>query len=217
MLSTGIVGAGPPVAVGLAMAGKLKGLDRVTVVSFGDGATNTGSFHEAANMAALWDLPLVFVCQNNLFAEMTPTADTMKLEHVAERAAGYGMPGVRVDGNDPLAVKTALDEALRRARGGGGPTFIECVTFRFRGHYFGDRMPYIPKDQLAAAMAADPVPRFRDHLAESGICSPDDLDRIADEAVATVEDALRAVMGADSPSIDELDHDVYATPIKFPV
>ncbi len=86
------------------MAAKRKGLDRVTVVSFGDGATNTGSFHEAANMAALWDLPVVFVCQNNLYAEMTPTSDTMKLEHVADRAAGYGMPGVRVDGNDPLAV-----------------------------------------------------------------------------------------------------------------
>ncbi|MDT5253382.1 MAG: acetoin:2,6-dichlorophenolindophenol oxidoreductase subunit alpha, partial [Mycobacterium sp.] len=140
MLSTGIVGAGPPVAVGLALSAKRKGLDRVTVVSFGDGATNTGSFHEAANMAALWDLPLVFVCQNNLYAEMTPTSDTMKLEHVADRAAGYGMPGVRVDGNDPLAVKSALDEALRRARTGSGPTFIECVTFRFRGHYFGDRM-----------------------------------------------------------------------------
>lgn len=118
MLSTGIVGAGPPVAVGLALSAKRKGLDRVTVVSFGDGATNTGSFHEAANMAALWDLPIVFVCQNNLYAEMTPTSDTMKLEHVADRAAGYGMPGVRVDGNDPLAVKAALDEALQRARSG---------------------------------------------------------------------------------------------------
>ena len=117
MLSTGIVGAGPPVAVGLAMAAKRKKLDRVTVVSFGDGATNTGSFHEAANMAALWDLPMVFVCQNNLYAEMTPTSDTMKLEHVADRAAGYGMPGVRVDGNDPLAVKAALDRGTAtRAR-----------------------------------------------------------------------------------------------------
>ena len=141
----------------------------------------------------------------------------MKLEHVADRAAGYGMPGVRVDGNDPLAVKSALDEALQRARGGGGPTFIECVTFRFRGHYFGDRMPYIPKDQLAAAMAADPVPRFRNHLAEAGICSEDELDRIDNDALATVEAALQTVMGADVPSIDELDHDVYATPIKFPV
>ncbi|OBF11475.1 pyruvate dehydrogenase [Mycobacterium sp. ACS4054] len=217
MLSTGIVGAGPPVAVGLAMAAKRKGSDRVTVVSFGDGATNTGSFHEAANMAALWDLPIVFVCQNNLYAEMTPTADTMKLEHVADRAAGYGMPGVRVDGNDPLAVKSAVEDALRRARAGEGPTFIECVTFRFRGHYFGDRMPYIPKDQLAAAMAADPVPRFRDHLAETGICERDDLDRIDNEALATVETALRTVLAAESPSINELDLDVYATPIKFPV
>ena len=217
MLSTGIVGAGPPVAVGLAMAAKRKRLDRVTVVSFGDGATNTGSFHEAANMAALWDLPVVFVCQNNLYAEMTPTADTMKLEHVAERAAGYGMPGVHVDGNDPLAVKAALDEALQRARDGGGPTFIECVTFRFRGHYFGDRMPYIPKDQLAAAMAADPVPRFRGHLADSGICTGDELDGIENEAAATVEAALKSVVSADAPSIDELDRDVYAAPIKFPV
>jgi pyruvate dehydrogenase E1 component alpha subunit len=217
MLSTGIVGAGPPVAVGLAMAAKRKRIDRVTVVSFGDGATNTGSFHEAANMAALWDLPLVFVCQNNLYAEMTPTADTMKLEQVADRAAGYGMPGIRVDGNDPLAVKSALDDALQRARDRAGPTFIECVTFRFRGHYFGDRMPYIPKDQLAAAMAADPVPRFRSHLAETGVCDEDELDRIDAEALATVETALKAVMSADSPSIDELDQDVYATPIKFPV
>ena len=114
MLSTGIVGAGPPVAVGLAMAAKRKGLDRVTVVSFGDGATNTGSFHEAANMAALWDLPMVFVCQNNLYAEMTPTTDTMKIEHVADRAAGYGMPGVRVDGNDPLAVRRSARRGDRQ-------------------------------------------------------------------------------------------------------
>jgi acetoin:2,6-dichlorophenolindophenol oxidoreductase subunit alpha len=217
MLSTGIVGAGPPVAVGLAMAAKRKGLDRVTVVSFGDGATNTGSFHEAANMAALWDLPLVFVCQNNLYAEMTPTSDTMKLDQVADRAAGYGMPGVRVDGNDPLAVKSALDEALQRARDGSGPTFLECVTFRFRGHYFGDRMPYIPKEQMAAALAADPVPRFRNRLANTGICSQDELDRIEEDAAQAVEAALSAVMSADSPSIDELDRDVYATPIKYPV
>lgn len=217
MLSTGIVGAGPPVAVGLAMAAKRKGIDRVTVVSFGDGATNTGSFHEAANMAALWDLPLVFVCQNNLYAEMTPTSDTMKLEHVADRAAGYGMPGVRVDGNDPLAVKAVLGDALRQARDGGGPTFIECVTFRFRGHYFGDRTPYIPSEQLEAALAADPVPRFRSHLEATGVCDHDDLVRIDSDAAAAVEAALRTVLGADSPSIDELDRDVYATPIAFPV
>ena len=216
MLSTGIVGAGPPVAVGLAMAGKRKGLDRVTVVSFGDGATNTGSFHEAANMAALWDLPLVFVCQNNLYAEMTPTSDTMKIAQVADRATGYGMPSVRVDGNDPLAVQSALVRALDRARAGGGPTFLECVTFRFRGHYFGDRMPYIPKDQLADALVADPVPRFRGRLEATGICSADELDRIDAHAQEAVETALRTVLSADPPSLDELDRDVYATPITFP-
>jgi len=217
MLSTGIVVAGPPVGVGLAMAAKRKGLDRVTVVSFGDGATNTGSFHEAANMAALWDLPMVFVCQNNLYAEMTPTGDTMKLEHVAERAAGYGMPGVRVDGNDPLAVATVLDDALNRARRGDGPTFIECVTFRFRGHYFGDRMGYIPKEQLEAAMAADPVPRFRRQLIDNGVCTDDELSGIDEGALIEVEAALKAVMSAAAPSIEELEKDVYATPISYPV
>jgi pyruvate dehydrogenase E1 component alpha subunit len=216
MLSTGIVGAGLPVGVGLAMAAKRRGLDRVTVVSFGDGATNTGSFHEATNMAALWELPMVFVCQNNRYAEMTPTEDTMKLERVADRAAGYGIPGVCVDGNDPLAVKSALDEALRRARGGDGPTFLECVTFRFRGHYFGDRMPYIPKDRLSAAMAADPVPKFRAHLVDAGICGDDELNRLENEALGTVETALKTVISADRPSIEELERDVYANPIKFP-
>jgi TPP-dependent pyruvate/acetoin dehydrogenase alpha subunit len=217
MLSTGIVGAGPPVGVGLAMAAKRKGLDRVTVVSFGDGATNTGSFHEAANMAALWDLPMLFVCQNNQYAEMTPTTDTMKLDKVADRAAGYGMPGIRVDGNDPLAVATALDSALGRARDGGGPTFIECVTFRFRGHYFGDRMPYMPKEQLAQAVAADPVPRFRRQLVDTGVCTDEELGRIDDGALTEVEMALKTVMSAPAPSADELERDVYATPITYPV
>lgn len=216
MLSTGIVGAGPPVAVGLAMAAKRQGLDRVTVVSFGDGATNTGSFHEAANMAALWDLPVIFVCQNNQYAEMTPTSDTMKIEHVVDRAAGYGMPGVRVDGNDPLAVTEVLTDAVARARAGQGPTFVECVTFRFRGHYFGDRMRYIPKEQLDAALAADPVPRFRKTLLASGVCTEQELAAIDENALATVESALETVTAAEPATIDELDRDVYATPITFP-
>lgn len=217
MLSTGIVGAGPPVAVGLAMSAQRKGIDRVTVVSFGDGATNTGSFHEAANMAALWDLPVVFVCQNNLYAEMTPTSDTMKIAHVADRAAGYGMPGVRVDGNDPVAVTEALAEAVGRARNGDGPTLLECVTFRFRGHYFGDRMTYIPREQLEAAKAADPVPRFRARLIDAGVCTDEELARVDEGALTAVDDAVRTVMAAPAPDVDELDRDVYASPITFPV
>jgi pyruvate dehydrogenase E1 component alpha subunit len=168
-------------------------------------------------MAALWDLPIVFVCQNNQYAEMTPTTDTMKLERVADRAAGYGMPGVRVDGNDPLAVAAALDEALGRARRGDGPSFLECVTFRFRGHYFGDRMPYIPKEQLEAAIAADPVPRFRRQLIDGGVCTDEELSGIDEGALIKVEEALKTVMSAEAPSIDELDRDVYAAPISYPV
>jgi acetoin:2,6-dichlorophenolindophenol oxidoreductase subunit alpha len=160
---------------------------------------------------------VVFVCPNNQYAEMTPTTDTMKIEQVADRAAGYGMPGVRVDGNDPLAVAAVLDEALARARRRDGPSFIECVTFRFRGHYFGDRMPYIPKEQLAEAMAADPVPRFRTQLIDDGVCTDDELTHIDDGALIDVESALKTVLSAEAPSAEELDRDVYATPISYPV
>jgi pyruvate dehydrogenase E1 component alpha subunit len=217
MMSTGIVGAGPPVAVGLAMAAQRKGLDRVTAVSFGDGATNTGSFHEAANMAALWDLPMVFVCQNNQYGEMTPTEHTMKIPQVADRAAGYGMPGVRVDGNDPLAVVAALHDALDRARRGDGPTFLECVTFRFKGHYFGDPMAYIPAEQMTAAQAADPVPAFRQQLADAGTCTAAELDDIDAAADRAVEDAIETVMAAPVPPLDELERDVYADARNCPV
>jgi pyruvate dehydrogenase E1 component alpha subunit len=217
MLCTGIVGAGPPVAVGLALAAKRKGVDRVIAVSFGDGATNTGSFHEAANMAALWALPVVMVCQNNQYAEMTPTHDTMRIERVADRALGYGMPGVRVDGNDPLEVKEALEEAIDRARSGGGPTMIECVTFRFRGHYFGDPMAYIPEDQMAAAQRNDPVPRFRAYLVSSGVSKEAELDDIDAQAQAQVEETLTRVLAAPPPGLDELDRDVYANPTNCPI
>jgi pyruvate dehydrogenase E1 component alpha subunit len=217
VLSTGIVGAGPPVAVGLAMGAKRKGIDRVVAVSFGDGATNTGSFHEAANMAALWDLPVVFVCQNNQYGEMTPTDHTMKIERVADRAAGYGMPGVRLDGNDPLAVAAGLGEAVDRARSGEGPTLLECVTFRFRGHYFGDPMAYIPREQLAEAEQADPLPRFRSHLLSSGLCTEAELDEIEASARASIDEAMAAALAAPAPAVEELDRDVYANPSNCPV
>jgi pyruvate dehydrogenase E1 component alpha subunit len=126
------------------------------------------------------------------------------------------MPGVRVDGNDPIAVTEALAEAVGKARNGDGPTFLECVTFRFRGHYFGDRMKYIPKEQLEAAKAADPVPRFRSRLIDTGVCTDDELNGIDEGALTAVESALQAVMAAGAPTVDELDRDVYATPIAYP-
>src|SRR5579864_6121898 len=169
MLSTGIVGAGVPVAVGLALAARRAGSDRVVLVSFGDGATNTGSFHEAANLASTWQLPVVLICQNNQYAEMTPVGETIHIGQIADRALAYAMPGVRVDGNDPVAVHGELSAAVDRARRGGGPTLVECVTFRFNGHYFGDPMAYIPPEQLQRAIAADPVPHFRARLIADGV------------------------------------------------
>jgi acetoin:2,6-dichlorophenolindophenol oxidoreductase subunit alpha len=216
MLSTGIVGAGLPVAVGLALAAQQQGLDRVTAVSFGDGATNTGSFHEAANMAGLWGLPMVLVCQNNLYAEMTPVEMTMKVERIADRAAAYGMPGVRVNGNDPDELFGALHAAVERARTGDGPTLLECVTFRFRGHSFGDDMRYMPKEQLAAAQEQDPVPNYRRRLLESCACSEDELAQIEEHAADVLEGAVRSAVAAPSPSPDDLRDHVYADPRGMP-
>ena len=156
MLSTGIVGAGLPVGVGLALSAKQQGIDRVTAVTFGDGATNTGSFHESLNMAAVLKAPVVFVCQNNLYAEHTAIEHTMAVSTIAERSAAYGMPGVRADGNNPDEAFAVLSEAVDRARSGGGPTLVELMTFRFRGHSFGDQMKYMPKEQLAAAQEVGP-------------------------------------------------------------
>jgi pyruvate dehydrogenase E1 component alpha subunit len=216
MLSTGIVGAGVPVAVGLALAARRQGSDRVTAVCFGDGATNTGSFHEAANLASTWQLPVVLICQNNQYAEMTPVGETMHIGQIADRALAYAMPGVRVDGNDPVAVHGELTAAVDRARQGGGPTLVECVTFRFNGHYFGDPMAYIPKDELARAVAADPVPRYRSWLAEHAILDEPGLAAIEDAAARTVEEALAAVLESPPPTADEVDRDLYESTVGVP-
>jgi acetoin:2,6-dichlorophenolindophenol oxidoreductase subunit alpha len=210
MLSTGIVGAGIPVAVGLALAARAQKADRVVAVSFGDGATNTGSFHEAVNMASIWQLPLVLVCQNNQYAEMTPTAHSMHVEHIADRAAAYNIPGVTIDGNDPMEVFRAFTEAVQRARAGGGPTLVECLTYRFFGHFFGDQMAYIPAAELEAAKAADPVLRFGDRLVDEGVLSRSQVDGIDEEARRLVDEAVVEVLASPTPTLDELDRDVYA-------
>ncbi|MBP1079456.1 pyruvate dehydrogenase E1 component alpha subunit [Microbacterium terrae] len=209
LLTTGIVGSGVPIGVGTALAAVKSGSDRVTVVSFGDGATNTGSFHEGVNLAATWKLPVVFVCQNNLYAEMTPVEDTMAIEHVADRAKGVGMPGVTVDGNDPVATLQVLAEAVERARSGGGPTLVEAVTFRFEGHYAGDTGKYIPSEQLARQRELDPMVTFPRYLLEHGF-TQEELDAIRVESAAAVEEALRTVLAAPGPDIDEIRSDVYA-------
>lgn len=209
LLTTGIVGSGLPIAVGAALAAVKQGSDRVTLVTFGDGATNTGSFHEGINLAAVWNLPVVFLCQNNLYAEMTPIEDTMAIPHVADRAKGVGIPGVTVDGNDPVALVEALTVAVDRARSGGGPTLVEAVTFRFEGHYAGDSAKYIPQEQLAEQRALDPMITFPAYLLANGV-TQEEIDRIRAEAADEVEQALKTVLAAPIPDAAEIRADVYA-------
>ena len=213
MLSTGVVGSGLPIAAGLAWAAVRaagSGPPAVTVVSFGDGASNIGAFHEAANLAALWRLPVVFLCQNNGYGEHTAFADHMRVARVSDRAAGYGMPGVSVDGNDPEALYAVLSDAVARARGGEGPTLVEAITFRLYGHVFGDQMAYIDPAALEAAWRAEPLARFRARLVARGLLTEVDADARYAAATAQVTDTLGEVRGLDEPGEDELLTDVVA-------
>jgi 2-oxoisovalerate dehydrogenase E1 component len=207
--STGIVGAGPLIANGLALASTLRNEDRVVLVSFGDGATSIGYVHEAMNLAALWDLPVIFLCTNNAYAECTPVDGYTRTERLSDRAAGYGMAGVTVDGNDPLAVHGAVREAAGRARGGKGPTFVEAVTFRLQGHYFGDPCDYVDADALATARENEPVAAYRARLVGQDIADDEALDAIDAENDAEIRAAFERAKEADQPEVADLHLHVY--------
>lgn len=209
MVTTGIVGSSAPIANGLSWAAQLDKSDRVSVCTFGDGASNIGAIHEAMNLASIWKLPTIFVCQNNLFAEHTTFEKMTGGENIAARAAGYGMTGVRVNGNDPEGMYTAFAEAVARARAGEGPTLLECMTFRFFGHNFGDDDSYIPKEQKAAAMAADPVPALRARLIADRIASEDELAAIEAGIEAEIDDAIKFALESPWPEPDALRSDVF--------
>jgi len=217
VLSTGIVGSGLPIAAGVALAAQLRGGDQVTVASFGDGATGTGSFHEAVNLAGLWKLPLVLLCQNNRYAEMTPTFAAQPVAHVAERASAYGIPGTTVDGNDPDAVHRAVAAAVDRAREGGGPTLVECTTFRLWGHYFGDPMRYMAEGELESARTADPVGRYRATLLAEHVFDEAAAAAVEEQAHEEVEVAFVAALEAAFPDGGEAFTDVYLDPTGVPL
>jgi len=208
--ANGIVGGGVPIAVGAAWAARTRGSGQVVACFYGDGAANEGGVHEAMNIASLWKLPVVFVCENNRYAEMTPQRVHGSVEDLARRAAGYDMPGVTVDGNDVLAVLAAAEEAAARARRGDGPTLLECKTFRVRGHFEGDPQRYKPADEAAEWKERDPLTRLRAYLAAPGRPGAVALDAIDGE----VEDAIRrAVAFADAaplPDPAEVAMHVYA-------
>jgi len=184
-----IVAAGIPIACGAAFTAKLHKTGQVALTFFGEGATNQGVFHEALNLAAIWELPVIFFCENNIYAEMTPIAHEVKVERMAARAEGNGIPSVQVDGNDVLAVFEATREAVAHARDGGGPTFIEAHTYRLAGHMIGDPEVYRNKEEVDARRAHDPIARFKQVLQNEYGFSPNEVTKLENDAIAAVDDA----------------------------
>lgn len=206
-----IVGANIPIAAGMALATKRLGTDRVAVSFFGDGAANEGAFHEGMNMAAIWDLPAVFVCENNLYAASTPVSVSFKIENIADRAASYGMPGVVVDGNDVVAVYEVAGEAIARARRGEGPTFIECKTYRLCGHSRSDPRTYRSKEEEATWEANDPIPNLGQRLKDLGLATGEVLAAIEGEVESVINEAVAFAEESPSPQpSDALNHVFYA-------
>jgi pyruvate dehydrogenase E1 component alpha subunit len=213
MVTTGIVGSSMPIANGLAWASQLSGDKRVSVANFGDGAANIGAFHEALNLASLWKLPVVFVCQNNLYAEHTSYANSTASEKISSRAAGYNMPGYTVNGNDPDEMYGIAKIAIERARAGEGPTLIEAITYRFNGHLVGDDGGYMDKAEKAAAIAADPVPKLRARLIAEGLATEAELAAVEAQIEADLDEAVTFALGSAFPDLIEMKRDVYATEI----
>ncbi len=206
----GIVGGGIPYATGAAYSALLEGSDRVCAVFFGDGASNQGSFHEALNLASAWKLPLLFVCENNLYAEMTPFKDTVGQADVATRAQAYGMPGLAVDGNDVFAVLAAARQAVERARRGEGPTLLELKTYRWGGHFQGDPCNYRSREEEQAWQARDPLARLRQWLQSSGSSDGAALEAMETEAAEAVRAAIQAALDAPEPDPTSALQYVYA-------
>ncbi len=208
--ANGVVGAGLPLAVGAALGARMKGEDWVVVCFFGDGANNEGSFHESLNLAAIWNLPVVFLCENNQYGISQNISSQQKVANVADRAVAYGMTSQIIDGNDVLAVFGAVSEAADRACQGKGPTLVECKTYRASGHYEGDQGDYRDPDEVAAWLQNDPIQRFEALLLERGVLSPTELERLKQDADAMVNDAVAFAVGAPYPAPDKAERHVFA-------
>lgn len=210
--ANGIVGGGPPIAVGAAFSNRFRKTGNVACSFFGDGASNEGAFHEAANMAGLYRLPVVFVCENNGFGEYTPQARHQAIVDVADRAAGYGMPGVVVDGMDAVAVYEAAGEAIARARSGEGPTLLECKTYRFYDHVGvrGMGLSYRTDEEVARWKQRDPILLLEGRLADHKILSPEQARAVHEEVTREIKEAVAFAESSPSPEPGALLEDVYA-------
>lgn len=207
--SNGITGGGIPIATGAALALQQKRQPNVVVAMMGDGAANQGVFHECANMAALWKLPVIFVCENNLYAMSTPFAESCAVSHLADRVRGFGLATHTLDGNDPLAVAEAAAKAAERARSGAGPSFLECMTYRFCGHSRSDQCLYRTREEEAAWRARCPVESFARRLLAEGVLTEDELKQLDADAAAEVHEAEEFARAAPPADVAGLTSEVF--------
>ncbi len=209
--ANGIVAGGIPIVTGAGLAAQLEGNARVAVSFFGDGASNAGPFHESINIAAAWKLPVIYVCENNLYAASTPAASTLAHRDVAARAAGYDIPGIVVDGNDVIAVYEAAQNAVARARNGEGPTLIECKTYRWRGHTerIGGSDPR-PQSEIQAWKQRDPIERFVANLMDQRCLTQAAWQKMDEEILAAIEDAVQFAKASPFPDLEAATEDVFA-------
>jgi len=208
--ATGIVGAGIPIANGVALAAKLRKTGEVVASFFGDGASNTGSFHEGLNLASAWNLPVIFVCENNGYAESTHQKEHQKIKDVATRASAYDIPGVIVDGNDVIDVFEAAQQAINRAKNNQGPTLIECKTYRWMGHYIGDPAHYRSREEVKKWKEKCPIRRFRKRAIEENGLEENELNQIEKKVEKEVQEAVQFARRSPQPDIQEALEDVYS-------
>jgi pyruvate dehydrogenase E1 component alpha subunit len=212
MGANGIVGAGAPLACGAALAAKFRGKGEVAISFVGDGASNQGTFLESLNLAAMWNLPAIFVVENNGYAETTSRDYAVAVDSYVDRAAGFGLPGITVDGTDFFAVHEASGEIIKRAREGGGPALLECKMVRFYGHFEGDAQTYRGPGELEDIRAnKDCIKKFAAAVTGAGVISAAELKAIGDEVLAVIEDAVKQAKAAPLPTAADLTTDVYVT------
>jgi len=208
--ANGVVGGGYNLAVGAAMAIEYQNRKDVSVVFFGDGASNRGTFHEAANMAAAWKLPVIFVCENNQWASTTPHLTQTSVENISDRAVGYGMPSIIVDGNDVFAVYEGMKEAVERARQGGGPTFLEAKTYRIKGHFVGDPEMYRTREEVKEQYENnDPIKHFEKRALQDNLLTKKEMEAIKAEVEKAIEESLEFARTSPYPEVEELFNDLY--------
>lgn len=207
--ANGVVGGGIPLAVGAGLTTQLKGIDRVVVCFFGDGATNEGSFHEALNLASVWKLPILFVCENNKYGMSVPQSHSMNIEDISLRAQGYGMESVCVDGMDVLAVYEATQKAIEKVKK-DGPMLMVCDTYRYLGHSKSDANVYRTKEEIAEWKQKDPIKNFEQYLVSNNIFTQEEIDAIEKDTRQQIEDATAYAEASAFPSIDTIEDDVYA-------